>query len=101
MKRCLDPDSPFYDPEFYDWQVMEYIGDHIDELPDADLAKAAKALGVTEDQIIEEPTILTESKYFERNSERFENIYRDAHGMERPVDLRHYFNKLNLEEAPF
>jgi hypothetical protein len=100
---ALPYNHPDFCPEIEDYQIMEWVEAHIEDLPASELAKAAKALGVTENELIADPTVLTESRYFERNIERFESLYRESEEFRFPkpktIDWRNFFK--NLEAAPF
>jgi hypothetical protein len=71
----LPYNHPDYAPLYEDYEVSEWVEKHIEYYACPEICEE---LGITEDQLIEEPYLLTESDYYEKNQKRFEKDYREA-----------------------
>lgn len=90
--RCarLPISHPDYAPLYEDYEVSEWVEKHIEYYACPALCEE---LGITEEQLIDEPYLLTESDYYKANQKRFEKDFREA---------KYWFEFWDdLPEAPF
>ena len=71
----LPYNHPDYAPLYEDYEVSEWVEKNIEYYACPELCEE---LGITEDQLIDEPYLLTESDYYETNKARFEKDYRET-----------------------
>ena len=76
-RNSLDPRDPDYVPEFEDYEVAEWVNENIEDFCTEEILSA---LGVTKDELMSDPELLTESDFFFEHEERFENAYRRSLG---------------------
>ena len=71
----LPYNHPDYAPLYEDYEVSEWVEKNIEYYACPELCEE---LGITEDQLIDEPYLLTESDYYENNKAKFEKDYKEA-----------------------
>lgn len=72
----LHPADPDYIPEIDPEKLAEFVEERIEDYA---TPESCEACGCTVERMLEEPYLLTESAYFERNSDRYEKDYSEAH----------------------
>jgi hypothetical protein len=72
----LHPADPDYIPEIDPEKLAEWVEKNIEDYA---TPEACEACGCTVERMLEEPYLLTESAYYERNSAKYEKDFEDAH----------------------